>query len=64
MVKKLASKRDKKLRTDVEIKELGLDKSEFTTSWQGRLFISDVAGSMIAEKLGIEEKGEYAIKVR
>lgn len=38
--------------------------SSFTTSWQGRLYIVDVAKSMIAEKIGVKVKGEYAIKVR
>lgn len=38
--------------------------SAFTTSWQGRLFISDPEGSMIAKQVGITSKGEYAIKVR
>lgn len=33
-------------------------------TWQGRLFISDVHKSLIAEKIGIKVKGEYAIKVR
>lgn len=64
MAKKLASKRNKILLTDAEIKERGLDKSQFTSSWQGRVFVSKVEGSMIAEKIGITEKGEYAIKVR
>ena len=38
--------------------------SSFATSWQGRLFVPDPANSTIAEKLGIKNKGEYAIKVR
>ena len=38
--------------------------SNFTTSWQGRLYITDVKDSEIAEKLGVKVKGEYAIKVR
>ncbi len=38
--------------------------SSFTTSWQGRLFISDQEGSMIAKQVGITAKGEYAIKIR
>ena len=38
--------------------------TSFSTSWQGRLYIADVAKSMIAEKIGIKVKGEYAIKVR
>jgi len=36
----------------------------FSSNWQGRLFINDVGNSMIAEKLGIKVKGEYAIKVK
>jgi RNA polymerase subunit RPABC4/transcription elongation factor Spt4 len=38
--------------------------SNFTTSWQGRLFITDVENSLIAKEIGIKVKGEYAIKVR
>jgi DNA-directed RNA polymerase subunit E" len=38
--------------------------SSKTSTWQGRLYISDVSKSMIAEKVGITAKGEYAIKVR
>jgi DNA-directed RNA polymerase subunit E" len=38
--------------------------SSFTNSWQGRLYITDVQRSMIAEKVGMKIKGEYAIKVR
>jgi len=38
--------------------------TSFTTSWQGRLFIHDPAQSMIAAKVNITQKGEYAIKVR
>ena len=64
MAKKFASKKTKRLLTENDIKELNKDKSEFTTSWQGRIFISDVTNSFIAEKIGIKEKGEYAIKVR
>lgn len=64
MAKRLASKINKKILSEIEIKEQGLDKGNFTTSWQGRIFIADPARSMIAEKIGIKEKGEYAIKVR
>ena len=38
--------------------------TSFSDNWQGRLYISDVAKSQIAEKVGITAKGEYAIKVR
>ncbi|HLC97347.1 MAG TPA: transcription elongation factor subunit Spt4 [Candidatus Nanoarchaeia archaeon] len=36
----------------------------FTTSWQGRLYIADPQNSLIAQKVGVTVKGEYAIKVR
>lgn len=42
----------------------GCKSNIFTTSWQGRLYVSDVANSLVAEKIGIKVKGEYAIKVR
>jgi len=38
--------------------------SNFSESWKGRLFITDPTKSIIAKKLGITAKGEYAIKVR
>ena len=38
--------------------------SQFSTSWQGRLSIIDAEKSVIAGKIGIKSKGEYAIKVR
>ena len=38
--------------------------SSFTNNWQGRLFIADVEGSMIAKNVSATVKGEYAIKVR
>ena len=38
--------------------------SSKTSTWQGRLYIVDVAKSMIAEKISVKMKGEYAIKVR
>lgn len=38
--------------------------SSFSTSWNGRMFILDPAKSLIAQKVEIKDKGEYAIKVR
>ncbi|MEW5897211.1 MAG: transcription elongation factor subunit Spt4 [Nanoarchaeota archaeon] len=38
--------------------------SNFSISWQGRLYIADAARSAIAQKLGVKVKGEYAIKIR
>ncbi len=38
--------------------------NQFSTSWQGRINIIDPTKSMVAEKVGLKSKGEYAIKVR
>ena len=38
--------------------------NQFSTNWQGRLYIIDPAKSLIAEKISLQAKGEYAIKVR
>ncbi len=38
--------------------------NQFTTNWQGRLFILDPNKSMIASKVECKSKGEYAIKAR
>jgi len=38
--------------------------SQFSNNWQGRLNIIDANKSLVAEKIGIKSKGEYAIKVR
>ena len=38
--------------------------NQFSTNWQGRLYIIDPNKSIIAEKIGLKAKGEYAIKVR
>ena len=40
------------------------DTGNFTTNWQGRLYIRDVNKSMIAEEFEMKVKGEYAIKVK
>ena len=39
-------------------------KDSFATSWQGRIFFLDIDKSMIAQKMGVEKDGEYAIKIR
>ena len=38
--------------------------NQFSTDWKGRLYVIDANKSLIAEKIGIKVKGEYAIKVR
>lgn len=64
MAKKLASKFSKEIFNENEIKDKGMSKGEFTTSWKGRVYILNVAMSRIAQKMGITKEGEYAIKVR
>jgi len=36
----------------------------FSQTWQGRLFVLDTDKSEVGKKVGITQKGEYAIKVR
>lgn len=49
----------------VEGSECPLCKTnQFSTNWQGRLYVIDPSKSVIAEKTGFKSKGEYAIKVR
>ncbi len=38
--------------------------TQFTESWKGRVFIQDANKSEVAKKVGINVKGEYAVKVR
>lgn len=39
-------------------------KDSFTNSWQGRIYFLDTKRSFIAHEMDVEQKGEYAIKVR
>jgi len=55
----------KKCRIFVEGSECPICKNaNFTETWKGRINILNVEKSEIAKKVGIEVKGEYAIKVR
>ena len=38
--------------------------NQFSLNWQGRLYVLDANKSVIADKIEITVKGEYAIKVR
>jgi len=38
--------------------------ANFSTNWKGRLAVLDPEKSEIAKKVGLKQKGEYAIKVR
>lgn len=39
-------------------------KQNLSPSWVGRINVIDSAKSRIAKKMGLEVKGEYAIKVK
>ena len=55
----------KRCKMFVEGNECLVCKSnQFSTNWQGRLYIIDPVKSMVAQKIEIKTKGEYAIKVR
>ena len=64
MAKQLAHKKTKQLLTASEINEKNLNSGEFSENWQGRIFLLDTDKSKIAQEMGIDEEGEYAIKVR
>ncbi len=38
--------------------------NKFSTNWQGRIYVADAAKSEIGKKIGIQVKGEYALKCR
>lgn len=38
--------------------------NQFATNWKGRIAILDPEKSIIAKKIGVALKGEYAIKIR
>ena len=37
---------------------------QFTTNWQGRMGILNHKKSIVAEKVGVEQDGEYAINTK
>lgn len=39
-------------------------RDAFSTNWQGRIHFVDAKKSHIAQQMGVEADGEYAIKVR
>lgn len=54
----------KKCKIFVEGNECSICKgNQFVQNWKGRIYISDASRSDIAKKIGVEQKGEYAIKV-
>lgn len=36
----------------------------FTDNFKGRVYVVDAANSLVAQKIGFNTKGEYAIKIR
>lgn len=53
-----------KCKVFVEGNECPICKNaQFSTNWKGRIQIIDANKSLVAEKIGIKIKGEYAIKV-
>ena len=62
MAKKKACKKCKRFVEGENCPNCG--SQSFTTSWQGRIYITDPENSLIAKEVNIEKKGEYAIKVR
>ena len=55
----------KKCKRFVEGPECPVCKyNKFSTNWQGRIYVQDPAKSLIADKIGVEVKGEYALKCR
>ncbi|MBS3119432.1 DNA-directed RNA polymerase subunit E'' [Candidatus Woesearchaeota archaeon] len=38
--------------------------NQFSTVWQGRISVIDADKSVLAEKLEMKQKGEYALKYR
>lgn len=55
----------KTCRVFVEGGECSICKgTNFSTNWQGRLSVTNVEKSKIAQKLEIKQKGEYAVKCR
>ncbi len=64
MAKQLAHKKTKRLLTQPQITEQKGNIGEYTTNWQGRAYFIDIKRSQVAQNMGVEQKGEYAIKVR
>ncbi|MDP2749976.1 MAG: transcription elongation factor subunit Spt4 [Nanoarchaeota archaeon] len=55
----------KRCKIFVEGNECPICKGDqFTTNWQGRIAILDKKKSIVAQKIGVEVDGEYAIKTK
>ena len=62
MAKKQACK-NCKIFVDGEVCPL-CKSTNLSPNWQGRIAFVDTEKSFIAHKMGVEQKGEYALKVR
>ncbi|MFT7615719.1 MAG: RNA polymerase subunit RPABC4/transcription elongation factor Spt4 [Candidatus Woesearchaeota archaeon] len=62
MAKKRAGKYTKVLTTD-DVSPMD-PKEPLTSTWMGRIMVSNAQRSQLAKKLEISKEGEYAIKVR
>ncbi len=62
-VKREVCKKTKKFMDDPNFKNHKADQGT-TNTWQGRIYVLNTKKSEIGSKMGLEEEGEYAIKVR
>jgi len=62
MAKKKACKKCKMIVTGEQCPNCKSD--QFSTNFQGRVYIVDPNKSIVGQNMGFEAKGEYAIKVR
>lgn len=62
-VKREVCRRTKKFMDDPNFKD-HKPAAGTTTNWKGRIYVANPEKSDIAKAMGLEEKGEYAIKVQ
>ncbi|PIN70188.1 DNA-directed RNA polymerase subunit E'' [Candidatus Woesearchaeota archaeon CG11_big_fil_rev_8_21_14_0_20_57_5] len=55
---------NKKTKMFVDKEKVDTNTSEYSSNWQGRVFVVDPDKSRIAKEMGFEKRGEFAIKVR
>ena len=63
MAKRQVCKKNKMFTDDKNFPKNMKDEPT-TTTWQGRIHIFDHIKSVIAGKINVDRKGEYAIKIR
>lgn len=62
-MKREVDRKTKRFMDDPNLKDKN-STTGTTTNWQGRIFVVNPEKSDIAKIMGLEETGEYAIKVR